>query len=149
MARVRAVIIAVDELLSPDGPVAHSDRLAAAVGALAGWCRVWVVGATPLPLPPEVAPRIQRAANLQDVASLPDLASGERADVLVVGAHPRASVRFGNARSWSTALVAADGPPPQSDGLDEAPDFILPDVEDLPHLVARIERDEADFEGVE
>ena len=149
MARIRAVIIAVDELVPPDRPVVTADGLAGVVTALARWCRVWLVGATPLPLPADVEPRIQRAADLQQVASLPNLSSGERTAVLVVGAHPWGSVRFGNARSWSTALVAVDGPPPQPDCLDEAPDFILLDVDDLPPLVARIERDEGDFEGVE
>ncbi|HEY8498664.1 MAG TPA: hypothetical protein VIK90_05400 [Limnochordales bacterium] len=147
MGRVRAVIFAVDELLQPPAAPATPEQLARAVEAVAPWCDVWLVGRTPLPLHPAAGGRVRRAASLEAAPAGP----GTRGDagVLVVGGRPQGAIRFANARHLTSALVAADGPGQAPLSLGEVPDFILPDVGQVPQLLARMERDEGDFQGVE
>lgn len=148
MGRVRAVIFAVDELLHPTSAAATAEELAEVVATTARWHEVWLVGKTDLPLRPAVRERIRRAPTLEAVT--PPKASGvDDATVLVVGSQPGGAIRFANARALSGALVAPDADSHQAETLDEAPDFILPRLGDVPHLIARLERDETDFQGVE
>ena len=148
MGRVRAVIFAADELLDPACPSATLQELEAVVSATARWHEVWVVGRSVLGLPSPLVERVRYVASLEDVPA----ARATEADdgtVLVVGSRPEGAIRFANVHALSGALIPADGDVRQATTLDETPDFILAGLEDVPLLVARLERDETDFEGVE
>lgn len=114
----------------------------------ARWHEVWVVGRPGLELELPSDARIRRAPTLEAVAAA--AAPGpDGGTVLVVGSRPGGAIRFANARDLSAALIAPDADAQQAEALDETPDFILPRLSDVPGLIARLERDEADFEGVE
>lgn len=145
MNRIQSVIVAMDELREAGIELSPADLGSLQQLAGLGYA-VWVVDS-------RVAPRsaapaeypFQRAASLEEAARR---CRGEGRSVLMVGASPSGSIRLANRLRLISALLAEPQSAPPQD-LEETPDFVLACLDDLPALVARIERDPADFEGTE
>lgn len=139
---VGAVIVAVDELVDAGFGFSPADLGNLQQLASLGYA-VWVVdsrGAASRPPHP-----LRHATSLEEAARR---CRDEGRPVLLVGASPSGSIRLANRLHLSSALVA-EPQSAQPEDLEETPDFVLASLEDLPGLVARIERDPADFEGTE
>lgn len=123
---VTAVVFAADELVHGRPPTATESQLRSVVRQIATTHPVWT-----------------------ELDALPAIGHDRRGTVLVVGSRASASMRMANAYGLCGVLIAPDPGSALPAGLEEAPDFVLSSLEEVPQLIRRIERDEADFQGVD